>query len=70
MTTSSAGVPKPKLFERFLTADNSESPAAAAAGGVSGLLDGGGMAMFERLLAVYGIAPYGVMSLPAAWRVH
>ena len=63
-------MPKPKLFERFLPADNSESPAAAAALGVSGLLDGGGMPVFERVLAVSGIAPYGVLSLPAAWRVR
>jgi protease IV len=63
-------MPKPKLFERFLPADNSESPAAAAALGVGGLLDGGGMPTFERLLAASGIAPCGVLSLPAAWRVH
>ena len=63
-------MPKPKLFERFLPADNSESPAAAATVGISGLLDGGGMPAFERLLAVSGLAPYGVLSLPSAWRVH
>ena len=63
-------MPRPKLFERFLPADNSESPAASAVLGVSGLLDGGGMPVFERLLAVSGVAPYGVLSLPAAWRVH
>lgn len=63
-------MPKPKLFDRFLPADNSESPAAAAALGVSGLLDGSGMPLFERVLAVSGIAPHGVLSLPAAWRVH
>ena len=63
-------MPKPKLFERFLPADNSESPAASATLGISGLLDLGGMPAFERLLAVSGIAPYGVLSLPAAWRVH
>ena len=63
-------MPRPKLFERFLPADNSESPAAAAALGVSGLLEGGGMPVFERVLATSGIAPYGVLSLPAAWRLH
>ena len=63
-------MPKPRLFERFLPADNSESPAAAAALGVGSLLDGGGMPVFERLLATSGIAPYGVLSLPAAWRMH
>ena len=63
-------MPKPKLFERFLPAENSESPAAAAVLGLSGLLDGGGMPAFERLLAVSGLAPYGVLSLPGAWRLH
>ena len=63
-------MPRPKLFERFLPADNSESPAATAALGFSGLLGGGGMPVFERFLAVSGVAPYGVLSLPAAWRVH
>jgi protease IV len=63
-------MPKPKLFERFLPADSSESPAAAAALGLSVLLDGDGMPAFERLLAVTGLAPYGVLSLPAAWRLH
>ena len=62
-------MPKPKLFQRFLPADNSESPAAAGTLGFSGLLEGGGMPAFERVLATSGIAPYGVLSLPAGWHL-
>jgi protease IV len=62
-------VPKPNLVERFLPADNSESPAAAAAPGMSGLLGGGGVPSFETLLAAAGLAPYGVLSLPVPWRL-
>ena len=63
-------VPKPQLLQRFLPADNSESPAATAPIGVSGLLEGGGVPTFEGLLAASGIAPHGVLSLPAGWRLH
>ena len=44
--------------------------AAATALGVSSLLDGPGIPAFERLLATAGIAPYGVLSLPAGWHLH
>lgn len=63
-------MPKPKLFERFLPADNSESPAAASAVGLSGLLAGGERPAFERVLAASGIAPYGVLSMPVTWRLQ
>jgi protease IV len=63
-------MPKPKLFQRFLPADNSESPAGAAGHMVSGLLGERGRPAFERLLAASGIAPYGVLSLPAGWHLH
>ena len=62
-------VPKPKLFERFLPAESSESPAAASALGVGEVLAGGG-AVFERLLANAGLAPYGVLSVPVTWRLR
>src|SRR3954451_8917582 len=62
--------PKPKLSQRLLPADNSESPAAAATLGFRGLLEGGGMPAFELALATSGIAPYGVLSLPAGWYLH
>jgi protease IV len=64
-------MPKPTIVQRFMPADNSDSPAAAAALGIGGgLLDGQGMPAFERLLAASGIAPYGVLSLPAGWHLH
>ena len=63
-------VPKPNLVERFLPADNSESPAAAATPGFGGLLGGGGVPSFETLLAAAGLAPYGVLSLPVTWRLQ
>jgi protease-4 len=56
-------VPKPKLFERLLPPDNSESPAAA------GVL-GEGVPVLDRLLATTGLAPYGVLSLPVTWRLQ
>lgn len=55
-------VPRPKVFERFLPADNSESPAAAVASV--------GLPSAERLLAATGLAPYGVLSLPVTWRLE
>ena len=63
-------MPRPKLSQRLLPADNSESPAADATLGVRGLLDGGGMSAFELVLATSGIAPYGVLSLPAGWQLR
>lgn len=57
-------VPKPKLFERFLPADNSESPSAAGLGG------GAGLSLLDRVLAEAGVAPYGVLSMPTTWRLH
>jgi protease IV len=63
-------MPKPKLLQRFLPADNSDSPTAAATLGLSGLLEGPGMPAFERMLANSGIAPNGVLSLPTGWLVH
>lgn len=62
--------PKPTLFQRFLPADNSESPSAAATFGVGGFLEDGAMPVFERMLTASGIAPYGVLSLPTTWRLH
>ena len=56
-------VPKPKLFERLLPPDNSESPAAA------GVLREG-VPVLDRLLATTGLAPYGVLSLPVTWRLQ
>jgi len=61
-------LPKPRLVERLLPAESSESPAAAL--GVGGLLAAGGVPVFERLLAASGIAPYGILSLPAGWRLQ
>jgi protease IV len=63
-------MPKPNLLERFRPADSSESPAAAFAPGVGGLIGGGGVPGWERLLAAAGVAPYGVLSLPVTWRLH
>jgi protease-4 len=56
-------MPKPTVFERFLPPDNSESPAAA------GVLCEG-IPLLDRLLAGAGLAPYGVLSLPVAWRLQ
>ncbi len=63
-------MPKPNLVERFLPADNSESPAAAGTPDGSGLLAGGLIPAFEQLLASAGVAPQGVLSWPIAWRVQ
>ena len=63
-------VPKLKVWERLLPADNSESPAASSALGVAGVLAQPGMPAFERLLATSGIAPHGVLSLPVTWRLQ
>jgi protease-4 len=63
-------MPKPRLVERFLPADNSESPAAAADLGFGGTAAGGALPLFERLLATSGIAPYGVLSLPLGWHLE
>ncbi len=69
-------VPRPTLVERFLPADSSESPAAAAALGWGGLLTGagpvsdGGALLPERLLAAVGLAPHGVLSLPTTWHLQ
>ena len=63
-------VTRPKVLERVLPADSSDSPAAASAVGVSGVLASGGGPAWERLLATSGLAPYGVLSLPAVWRLR
>ena len=63
-------VTRPKVLERVLPADSSDSPAAASAVGVSGVLAPGGGPAWERLLATSGLAPYGVLSLPAVWRLR
>jgi protease IV len=63
-------LPKTTLVERLLPADNSESPAAAAALGAGASLSGAGATLFERLLATSGVAPYGVLSLPMTWRLQ
>lgn len=60
-------MPKPRLFERLLPAENSESPAAAS---VAASVFDGGAPVLERLLAVTGLAPYGVLSLPVTWRLQ
>ncbi len=59
-------VPKPNLLERLRPAENSESPAAAAVGGLAG----GGLPLFEGLLAQSGITPYGVLSMPVTWTLQ
>lgn len=61
-------MPKPKLYERFMPAENSDSPAAT--GVLLGGLAGGGLPLFERMLATTGLAPYGVLSLPVTWRLQ
>src|SRR5690625_2043650 len=63
-------MPKPTLVERFVPAENSESPTAASTSGLSGLTGEAGMPVFERMLAASGIAPHGVLSLPTMWRLH
>jgi protease-4 len=63
-------MPKPNLVERFLPAENSESPAAASTSALTGLLAGGVVPAFEQLLATSGIAPYGVLSMPTGWRLQ
>src|SRR4051794_5261439 len=63
-------MPQRTLVQRLLPADNSESPAAASALGVTGLLDGAGLPTFEHLLAASGVAPYGVLSLPMGWHLR
>ena len=63
-------LPKPSLVERFFPAENSESPAAAAALGIGGLLADSGAPTYERLLAACGLAPYGVLSVPVTWRLR
>ena len=63
-------VPRPALHERFLPPDNSESPAAAAALGVGGLLSDARHLGPEQLLAAVGLAPHGVLSLPVTWRLQ
>src|SRR3954447_2358087 len=63
-------MPKPNLFQRFMPADNSESPAAAATLGIGGLFAGQGMPAFELMLATTGIAPHGVLSLSTGWHLR
>ena len=63
-------VPKPKVLERFLPAESSESPAAAVALGACDVLAEGRRPAFERLLATSGVAPYGVLSLPVTWHLQ
>ena len=63
-------VPRPTLYERFLPPDNSESPAAASALGVSWLLTDVRHLGPEQLLAAAGVAPHGVLSLPVTWRLQ
>ena len=63
-------VPRPTLHERFLPADNSESPAAASALGVVPLLTDVRHVGPEQLLAATGLAPHGVLSLPVTWRLR
>ncbi|HEU4515088.1 MAG TPA: signal peptide peptidase SppA [Nocardioidaceae bacterium] len=58
-------MPKPKLFERLMPADNSESPTAGAS-----LSFGEGMPLLDRFLATTGLAPYGVLSMPVDWRLQ
>jgi protease-4 len=60
-------VPRPRLAERFLPAENSEAPAAAMPLVLGG---GDGRPAFEQLLAACGVAPYGVLSLPVGWRLQ
>ncbi|MGH3368811.1 MAG: signal peptide peptidase SppA [Nocardioidaceae bacterium] len=55
--------PRPRLVERVLPAENSESPAAAG-------LFGDSAPSFERLLAATGLAPYGVLSVPFTWQLR
>lgn len=56
-------MPKPKPLERFLPAENSESPAAAA-------ILGDGVPLLDRLLGAVGLPSYGVLSLPVTWRLE
>src|SRR4051795_1883451 len=63
-------MPNPNLFQRFMPADNSESPAAAATLGIGGLFAGQGMPAFELMLATTGIAPHGVLSLSTGWHLR
>lgn len=61
-------LPKAKPLERLLPVESSESPAAGAGLGLLGWY-GEGVPMLDRLLAVTGLAPYGVLSMPVTWRL-
>jgi protease-4 len=56
-------LPKPRLVDRLMPADNSESPAAAGAVAA-------GWPTAEKLLAATGLAPYGALSLPVTFRLQ
>lgn len=58
-------MPKPKLFERLMPPDNSESPTAGAS-----VSFGEGLPLLDRFLATTGLAPYGVLSMPVTWRLE
>lgn len=53
-------LPKPNLVERARPADNSESPAAAVWDWAAGP---------DSLLSALGLAPYGALTMPIAWRI-
>lgn len=64
-------MPKPKLFERLMPPDSSDSPTAASVLGLDGPVGlGEGLPVLDRLLATAGLAPYGVLSMPVTWRLQ
>jgi protease-4 len=55
-------MPKVSPIERFLPAQNSDSPSAAS-------LLGDGMPLFDQLLGAVGLPSYGVLAMPVHWRL-
>ncbi|MGI8576958.1 MAG: signal peptide peptidase SppA [Nocardioidaceae bacterium] len=60
-------LPKQRLVERVRPADNSESPAAATGVWLSSKLGSVLTSGFEPMLATFGLAPYGVLTMPVLW---
>ncbi len=58
-------MPRPKLFEKLMPAENSESPAAAGP-----VVLGEGVPLLDRFLTAAGLTSHGVLSLPVGWRLQ
>jgi protease-4 len=70
-------LPRPNVLERLRPAENSDHVGAAVAGGswtgtgLGASLGVEGIGELEaRLLAMLGLSPYGVLSLPVTWRLR